>query len=238
MKFILCAFAFFAIPAWAASSCPVPEEMGPGVWPLPAARQAVTREHGLTILTVGGAQTAGTEAGDRSATYPARLETALTEALPNTRIRVVNEASPDGTTADLPPRLAGLLARTGARLVIWGPGGGDVARRTDPAAFQRSVQTGIDAVRNGGADLILLDAPFVPAPERMARIEPYRRVLSRVTAENRIPLLPRHDMMRHWNDDKTLNLAAREETERQTVARRLFNCLAASLARPIAEAVR
>lgn len=224
--------------AWATPPCVVPEALALRPLSLPAARRAATADKHLTILTLGGTQTAGTEAGEQSATYPARLEAALAAIPPNAQVSVVNEALPGNTAADVAPRIGGLLVKTGARLVIWAPGGRDVAKRSDPAGFGAALQIGIDAVRNGGADLILLDAPFMPAPERMARIEPYRQKLLHAAADNNVPLLRRHDMMRGWNEDKTLNLDARDDLERQTVTRRLFACIAHSLAVPIAEAVR
>lgn len=226
------------LPAQAEPACPVPEDLALRGLSLPAARHALAADHRLTVLTLGGMQTAGTEAGDRSATYPARLEADLGAALPGVRVSVVNEALPNNATADIPPRIPEWLAASGARLVIWAPGNGEVALRSDPAVFRATIQAGIDAVRAGGVQLILLDAPFVPAPEHMARIEPYRRQIVAAAADNQVPLLPRHDLMRRWNEDRTLNLAARDEAERLTVVRRLFACLARSLAAPIAAAVR
>ena len=226
-----------AVSARAETPCPVPAGMDLPALSLPAAQHA-TAAGQLTILTLGGAQTAGTEAGDRSATYPARLEAALRETLPAVKVTVTNEALPGNTAADVPAKIPALLATTGARLVIWGPGGGDAARRIDPTGFQDAVRAGIEAVRAGGADLILLDPPFMPAPERMARIEPYRLALRGTAAEAKVPVLARHDLMRFWNDNRILNLTARDDAERQSVARHLFACLARHLATPIAKAVR
>ena len=226
------------LPVQAEPSCAVPEAMALRGLTLPATRAIATSGKPLTILTLGGTQTAGTEAGDQSATWPARLEAALAAALPNATVSVVNEALPGSTAADISPRIAGLLTKTGARLVIWASGGRDAAQRSDPDSFRASLQTGIDAIRDGGADLILIDAPFVPAPERMARIEPYRQKLLRAAADNQIPLFRRHDLMRGWSENKTLNLAARGDTERQAVARHLFACVARGLAAPIVEALR
>ena len=87
---------------------------------------------------------------------------------------VANEPAPGKTSAAVPPALPGLIAKTGARVVIWGPGGRDVMARLDLEAFQAAVNGGIAAVRHGGADLILLDTTFVPSQARMVLIEPYR----------------------------------------------------------------
>ena len=239
--FVLAAFSFLTLPAApvrADPPCPVPEGLGLGVLRLPAARHAIAIDKRLAILTLGGAQTAGAEAGDQDATYPARLEAALRDSLPDAGVTVMTEATPNYLAAEMPARIAKLLPETGARLVIWAPGGGDVARRTDPVAFQRSLREGIAAAHASGADLILIDVPFMPSPDRMARIEPYRRAILAAAGAAQVPVLRRHDLMRLWNEDRTLDLAARDGAERQGVARRLFACIARALAVPIAAAVR
>jgi hypothetical protein len=158
--------------------------------------------------------------------------------LPEVQIRVVNEPAPGKTSVAVPAALPGLIAQTGARLVIWGPGARDVAAHVDLAVFQAAVIGGIEAARHGGADLILLDTMFVPSPARMVSIEAYQERLLSAAAENQVPVLRRHDLMRLWNEDGTLDLAARDPAERVQVARHLFSCVAEALAGAVAAAVR
>ena len=227
-----------ASAAWAEAPCPIPDDLALRNIALPASHASVAHDQRLTILALGGALTAGAFAGDVTATYPARLEAELREALPGVAVTVRNEAKPGITAADIPPLLTPLLQSTGARLLIWGPGGRDVALRLDQSEFQRAVDDGIIAARRAGADLILMDMTYIPSPNRMAMIAPYRDRLRRSASENNVPLLLRYDMMRHWTDDRTLDMNARGDEERAMVARRLFACMARSLAAPIAAAVR
>ena len=182
--------------------------------------------------------TAGENAEAQRATYSARLSAELGAALPDVTVTVVNEAPPGKTSADVPDLLPELIAKTGARLVIWGPGARDEAARLRLDVFTNAVKAGIEAVRNAGADLVLLDMTFVPSPARMTLIEGYRQVLISTAASRNVPLLRRNDLMRQWSEDGTLNLTARDAPERELVARRLFACVARGLATPIAEAVR
>jgi hypothetical protein len=205
---------------------------------LPATKQAVAQDQHLIVLTFGGVHPAGADAEATGATYPARLEAALSAALPGVHVEVRNEVPPGKTSADVPPVLGDMIAATGSRLVIWGPGGRDVMAHLDPAKFVDAVKAGIDAVHQAGADLILLDTTFVPSPARMAAIETYRESLLSVAAANHVPVLRRHAMMRLWSEDGTLNLAARDPLEREQVARHLFSCVAQGLAAPIAAALR
>lgn len=224
---------------WAdAPACEIPDGFALHDISLPAAKQQVADAHHLVVLTFGGVHPAGSDAEAGGATYPARLEASLSAALPGVQVEVKNEAPPGQTSADVPPVLPELIAKTGARLVIWGPGGRDVMARLDPGRFLNAVKAGIDAVHGAGADLILLDTTFVPSPARMAAIEAYRdRLLSAASAEH-VPVLRRHAMMRLWSEDGTLNLAARDPAEREQVARHLFSCVAQGLSGPIASAVR
>ena len=84
--------------------------------------------------------------------------------------------------ADVPAVLPGMIAKTGAKLVIWGPGGRDVAAHWK-WANSRTVNAGIAAVRSAGADLILLDTTFVPSPSRMAAIEGIGNLLAAAAAD-------------------------------------------------------
>jgi acyl-CoA thioesterase I len=224
--------------AWAQSSCPTPPDLALRDISLPAAKKEVAADQHLVVLTFGGVHPAGSDAETTGATYPARLEAELRAALPKIEVTVANEAPPGKTTADVPSVLPDLIAKTGARLVIWGPGGRDVAARLNLDVFLNAVKGGIDAVRGAGADLILLDTTFVPSPARMAMIEAYREKLLSVASVNHVPLFRRHAMMRLWSEDGTLNLGARDQTERELVSRHLFSCVAQGLAVPIAAAVR
>ena len=218
--------------------CPIPDGLALRDVSLPAAKKAVEADQPLVVLTFGGVRPAGADADTQGTTFPARLSADLTAALPQVKVSVENQPPPGQTSADVPAVLPGLIAKTGARLVIWGPGTRDVAAHLELGAFVAALTGGIDAVRRAGADLILLDTTFLPAPGRMAMVERYRQALLDAASANHVPLLRRHDMMRRWSEDGTLNMAARDPGEREAVARRLFSCVAQALARPIAAAVR
>jgi acyl-CoA thioesterase I len=225
-------------PAWAEAPCPVPDDLALHSISLPNAKKEVAADQRLVVLTFGGVHDLDANAEAQGATYPARLQTELSAALPHVAVRVANETPPGKDSADVPPVLPALIAKTGARVVIWGPGGRDVATRLDMGAFLNAVKGGIDAAREAGADLILLDTTFVPSPARMAMIEAYREKLRLAATAANVPLLRRDDLMRQWSEEGTLNLAARDPAERDLVARHLFACVAHSLAGPIAAAVR
>jgi len=228
--------------ARAETPCQIPDNLALRDISLPAAKQEVAADRRLIVLTFGGSQPDGVHvdaaSASRDTTYPGRLEAALSAALPEVQVTVANEPPPGKVSADVPAQLPSLIARTGAKVVIWGPGGRDVAAHAGLEAFRNAVNQGIDAVRHGGADLILLDTTFVPSPARMASIEGYRERLLAAAEANHVPLLRRDGLMRRWSEDGTLNLAAQDPAERVIVAHRLFSCVAQGLAAAIASAVR
>ncbi len=199
--------------------CPVPDGLALRDHPAGGEESGRGRQP-LVILTFGGVRPAGADADTLGTTFPARLQADLTAALPQTRISVVNQEPPGQSSADVPSAFPGLIAKSGARLVIWGPGTRDVAANLELPAFIAALNSGIDAVRRSGADLILMDTIFLPAPGRMAMVERYRQALLDAATTNHVPLLRRHDMMRRWSEDGTLNMAARDPAEREAVARR------------------
>jgi hypothetical protein len=219
-------------------SCPVPDNLALHDISLPAAKKEVATDQRLIVLTFGGVHDLGANAETQGATYPARLEAELSAALPRVQVTVANEAPPGKNSADVPPVLPDLIAKSGAHLVIWGPGGRDFATHLELGPFLDAVNAGIRAAHEAGADVILLDTTFVPSPARMALIEAYREKLRSAAAANGVPLLRRDDLMRQWSEEGTLNLAARDPAERDVVARHLFACVAHSLVPSIAAAVR
>ncbi len=217
--------------------CPVPDDLALHDLVLPAVKRSVA-EGALPVLVLGGAAMAGAAAGDASATLPARLETDLAAALPGVRVRVVNKAVPRATADAALPRIPKLIAETGARLVIWATGAREAATGGDLEPFVSALEDGIAAARAAGADVILVDMQYAPSLALIANYEPFRTALIDIAAVHEIPILLRYEMMRAWNDGGILDLDVREPEARRQVARRLYACLAAALAGPIAAAAR
>jgi acyl-CoA thioesterase I len=240
MRLILLALLLIGMtePSRAEVPCVVPDDLAMHDLALPAAKQAVATTRKLVILALGGSQTAGAPVADPAASYPARLQADLTDTLPGVTVSVVNAGRADNSVEAVVPGIAAQIAAAGAKLVIWGPGGRDAMSRPDLDGFFVRLEMGIANTRKAGADLILLDLPYVPALEQWSRIEDYRDLLRGTALANDVPLLPRHELMRAWADDGLLNLDATEQSEQTASARRLFACMAHALATPIGEAVR
>lgn len=103
------------------------------------------------VVAFGDSLTAGTGA-EESESYPA----VLAEMLGAT---VKNEGLPGEVSGDGVARLPRVLRKHRPDLVILCHGGNDFLQRADDAAVEANLQKMVDAVRESGADAILLGVP-------------------------------------------------------------------------------
>lgn len=114
---------------------------------------------GATVLALGDSITHGTGAPPGAA-YPAVLASL-------TGWNVVNAGVPGHTSAQALQRLPGLLAEHRPALVIVSIGGNDLLRRQDETALRDNLRRILAAVREAGAQALLV---AVPRPTLAARI--------------------------------------------------------------------
>ncbi len=229
--------AALAVPAFAEPSCQAPPELLPGGPGLPVAHAAVAERHALTILTLGGASTAGMIAHGGAYSYPARLAAHLQELLPGTKVVVVNRAVMAGTVRAQFDKLGADLMEIHPDLVIWAPGSTEAGAAMDPNLFLASLNKGVGVIRAAGADLLIMDLPYSPSIARAINLPPYNDAIIKVATEQHLTLLRRSALMRHWHETGVLDLDATPKKGHVAAMRRLFDCLAAALADGIAGTV-
>ncbi len=235
---LLCLIAFTP-PSWADdAACPIPDELAIGDIALPNSRAEIAADRRLIVLAVGGSSTVGGAAGGRAFTLPARLQGRLQAALPGIGIDVVNRGVAGASTRQVATNLAATIKATGARLVLWGVGGVDAASREDAGSFTDSLQTGIEAARVSGADILLMDPQYAPSIARILDLTPYRDAVQGVADAAGVARLRRYDLMQSWSDEGVLDLDVSAGSDRVAVARRLYDCLATVLADAIVESLR
>jgi hypothetical protein len=222
----------------APAACPVPSDLALTHLSLPVAKAEVAAHKRLVILVIGGAASAGTPAHGRGFTYPTRLETHLRDKLPDVEISVVMRAAARRTARVTVDRLPVDLQESGAQLVIWGAGAMEAGQRVDVRTLASELDAGIDTVAAAHADLLLMDLQYAPNVARLVDLTAYRDITKSTGVAHGVPVFDRYELMHVWNDNGTLNLDATDPKERVAVARRLFDCLADTLADGIAAAVR
>ena len=238
MVLLLCWVALGGVARADEPACPVPDDLAHFNMALPAAQAEIAAQKRLIILAVGGGSIAGIAAGGAAFTLPSRLQARLRALLPGTDVTVVNRGVPGLPARDIAVALGAEIAATDARLVIWAAGGIDAAARQDIGGFSDSLQTGIDAAHQAGADVLLIDPQYAPSIARIVDLTPYRDAVQGVAAASGIGRLRRYDLMRGWSEDGVFDFDASGASDRVAVARRLFDCLASVLANGIADALR
>lgn len=205
--------------------CPVPERFYTSAPPLAKTTQALASHREVVIVALGGASTMGVAAGGPELAWPARMAAALSENFPSKRIKVINLAVGRQTAKQGAERLDREVLPLKPTLVIWETGTMEAVRGTDVEDFRETVQTGIDKVRAGGAEIVLMSMQFSRATDAVIHFEPYRATLRELADVNDVPLFRRHGIMRHWAESGALDLRAGEGEKSREVAAKLYDCI-------------
>jgi lysophospholipase L1-like esterase len=225
-----------AIPAPTATdapkTCEVPDTLLATDGTLPKVADAVNANRPLNILVIGSRSS--TIPGSENSAYPARLQAALKERLPQTIVNVSTEIQPKKTAEETAASLAKLMETKKPTLVIWQTGTVDALRSIDPDDFRTAVDEGLVALQNTGADVILMNPQYSPRTEMMISIPPYVDSLRAVAQQHEVPLFDRFAIMHQWNDQGDFDLfSASPGVE---LAKRVHDCLGVALSKFVVDA--
>lgn len=213
--------------------CLLPAEFGSLGGPLPrtAARLAAGRP--LTIVAFGSSSTEGIGATRPEFTYPSRLAELLRARLPGVAIRVLNR----GVGGEMAPQMLARLDRdvlaAQPDLVIWQLGTNSVLHDIDPGHEIELARSGIARMRAAGADVMLMDLQYAPAVLRHGYYRDMLRVLAALARSEKVPLVRRFAMMRHWAEDGEMRLPKMLAKDRLHMSDAGYDCLARQVARGI-----
>jgi hypothetical protein len=206
----------------APANCEVPDYLLATESKLPKVAEAIKSGHLLNILVLGS-RSSTINAADGTA-YPARLQLALKGKLPPS---VAVELQARKTAEEVAKGLVSLLEGKKPNLVIWQTGTVDAMRAIDPDEFRSAVDEGVVALRNAGADVVLMNLQYSPRTETMISVPPYLDNMRVVAQDHDIPLFDRFAIMRQWNDHGDFDLfSASPGVE---LARRVHDCLGRAL---------
>jgi len=212
--------------------CDVPPYLLTTQSPLPKVAAAVTEGHPLNVLVVGS-RSSTINASEASA-YPARLEAALKEALPQVTVNLSVELQVKKSAEETASGFLKLMEDKRPTLVIWQTGTVDAMRSLDPDDFRSAVNEGVAALQKAGADVILMNLQYSPRTETMISVQPYIDNMRVVAQEHDVPLFDRFAIMRQWNDNGDFDLFS--ATRGLDLARRVHDCLARALSKLIIDA--
>jgi hypothetical protein len=225
-----------ATPAVAAPECDVPAYLLTTDSQLDKVAAAIDQGQRLDILVIGTASSSLPGAGEAERAYPARFEAALRGRLPGVAVQVAVEVLPKTAAEAMVPRLSALMAAHKPVLAIWQTGTTDAIRAIDPDDFRDAVDEGVAALREAGADVLLVNPQYSPRLETMISLTPYLDRMRLVAQQYGVPLFDRFAIMRHWNESGTFDLFG--PVKGLDMARAVHDCLGRALASFVLDAAR
>lgn len=188
----------------------------------------------LDILVIGSrSSTLNTNEG---AAYPGRLQAILREKLPTVAVNVSVELHIKKTADEVIGSLGKLVEDRKPTLVIWQTGTYDAMRSVDPDDFRSAVDDGVAAMKNAGADVILMNLQYSPRTETMISPSPYLDNMRVVAQQHDVPLFDRFAIMRHWNEAGDFDLFS--PAPGTDLAKRVHDCLGRALSTFVIDAAR
>ena len=203
---------------------------------LPRVASWIARGAPLRIVAFGSSSTEGVGASSKAASYPSRLEQALSAGLPEPVV-VLNRGIGGEDADDMALRLPAILAEK-PDLVIWQTGTNDPLRDVPLARFIAKTRTGVAAMRAAGVDVMLMEPQLCDRLQGMAGADRYRLALRQIGAEMGVPVIRRFDLMRAWLDRGLIARAALMSGDGLHMADAGYAMLATEVAREICAAAR
>jgi len=211
----------------APTSCEVPDYLLASESVLTKVEDAVKNRHALDILVVGSRSS--TIASSEGSAYPARLQAALKEKLPQIPVNLSVELQTSKTAEEVDTSLVKLVEAKKPTLVIWQTGTVDAMRSVDPDDFRGAVDEGVVALQKAGADVVLINLQYSPRTETMISAPPYLDSMRVVAQQHDVPLFDRFAIMRHWNDAGDFDLFS--TSHGVDMAKNVHGCLGRALSK-------
>ena len=187
----------------------------------------------LTVAVVGSASSSLPGLDGASKAYPARLQSWLQQRLPGVSVKVVAFTKVREAAADMAKGLQRLVAESKPELVVWQTGTVDAMLGVDPDDFQSSLGKGLDALRDGKADAVLMNMQYSPRTDSIIALNAYMEAMRFVALQREIPLFDRLAVMKDWNEMGVFDLSS--ATKKSDIAERVHECIGRLLARLVVE---
>ena len=110
-------------------------------------------------------------------------------------------------------------------------------RSVDPDDFRGVVDEGVTALKETGADVVLMNLQYSPRTETMISVPPYLDNMRVVAQQYDVPLFDRFAIMHHWNDSRRFRPLQPLRTALD-LAKRVHDCLGRALSKFVIDAAR
>ena len=152
----------------------------------------------LRIIAFGSSSTEGVGASSPAATYPSRLQAALSAAWPTRQqVTVFNRGIGGEDADDMARRLPTVIAEH-PDLIIWQTGSNDPLRAVPLDRFVQETIAGVQEIRAAHIDLMLLEPQLCRELDGKPISIRYRDALRAIGTGMDVPVIRRYDLMRDW----------------------------------------
>ena len=170
--------------------------------------------------------------------FPMLMAASLRQAVPGAEIKVTVRGGRGLLASDMLGILKTEVATHAYNLVLWQTGTVEAVRNLPPGEFSQTLLEGVEAVRDGGADLVLIDPQFSRFLQTNANLEPYAQALVQAAAMPGVVLFHRFDLMRTWVNEGQLDLERAPRADRRRSIEFLHACLGRYLGKLVLDSAR
>ncbi len=190
----------------------------------------------IKIVAIGSSSTFGAGASSPANSYPSRLEAELRQHFPDHPITVVNRGVNGEEATDMVARFEKSVIAEDPHLVIWQVGTNSLLRDRPLDGRSHILQDGIAQLKSRRMDVVLMDPQYAPRVLAKAEHEAAVAQIAGVAKEQKVGLLHRYDMMRHWYETDHLAFETFVTGDGLHMNDWGYRCLATSLGAAIADA--
>ncbi len=217
-----------------ARTCEVPDHLLTSDEELKKTAEAIRQTRKLDILVVGTGSSSLTGPGAQTVAYPASLESTLRQILEGVNVNVSVEIQQRATAADSAEAVGKLAADRKPALVVWQTGTIDAMRAVDLEDFRAALEEGIAAIREAGADVVLMNMQYSPRTETVISASPYMDMMKAVAQQHDVVLFDRFAVMHHWSETGEFDLYG--AFHGLGLAKRVHECIGRALAAQVRNA--
>lgn len=168
--------------------------------------------------------------------YPSRLEGELRAHFRGHPLTVVNRGVGGEEAADMLARFEANVVAENPHLVIWQVGTNSLLRDRPLDGGSRILKEGIARLKASRMDVVLMDPQYAPRVLAKAEHDTAVAQIANSAKEQKIGLLRRYDMMRHWHEIEQLPFETFVTPDGLHMNDWGYACLATSLGVAIADA--
>lgn len=231
---LLCAPALLRAESAAPAACAAPAHLMESPFGLPRVAERLRRGEAVKIVALGSSSTEGVGATSVEATYPSRLAAELRVLWPGVAVTVVNKGVSGEQSRQMLARFPDDVIAERPDLLIWQAGTNSALVGGRIENLVENIDRGISLAHTAGIDVVLMTPQHSPKFERVADKEAFLHHLSTIAAANRVPVLRRYEVMKHWLESGQMTGAEMIDPDGLHLTDRSYFCLGRTAAHMVA----